>query len=378
MSHSAFSERAGIPRETGPSEGPTLVRLRLFLARAGEVWLVPSSGDSFEPVAQHLSFVPRFCLSKRGPVCRHLHQGAAEQLCVLQGNVGTLATTGRHGVDGIAQKCHVRRVPLFDGPRRGDRDGKGCRNVGLVDEPAQRGVPFLYQAARMLVQRWPIRVPPCFAEREGPREVPRHVREVQRRGELRGGSRSRCHLPACRHAHSSTLRAGYTVETVDKDFRNPVQPVGPDRRLAVDGVVERVDPGIRRDERADHGKGSVGAHQQIAGSRSSIGEGCPDQAALHLVKPFAGLAKMHNVLQAGKQNFAQRESVDPEALLTGDRRVWQWLGEFQMQLLVQEHQPCGSLDGSRHTELEEILRQTVAQGLTALFLYADSVPLPWK
>ncbi len=60
------------------------------------------------------------------------------------------------------------------------------------------------------------------------------------------------------------------------------------------------------------------------------------------------------------QNFAQGESVDPEALLIGDRWVWQRLCEFQVQLLVQQHQSCGCLDGSRLTELEEILWQTVA------------------
>src|SRR5712692_4733170 len=95
-----------------------------------------------------------------------------EKFGVSQGNVGTLTTTGRHGMDRVAQKGHVRDMPWVDRLCRADPDGKGRRDVGFVNEPAQRGMPFLHEAARLLVQRWPIRIPQGFGEREGPREIP--------------------------------------------------------------------------------------------------------------------------------------------------------------------------------------------------------------
>src|SRR5215467_11571126 len=94
---------------------------------------------------------------------------------------------------------------------------------------------------------------------------------------------------------------------------------------------------------------------------------------MHVFELDKGLAKMHHSLQTTKQNFSQRESVDPEERVF--REEGNRLGELLVQPMVQENHACGRLDGSCHRELEEILWQTVAQGPAPLLFERYAVSL---
>jgi hypothetical protein len=89
-----------------------------------------------------------------------------------------------------------------------------------------------------------------------------------------------------------------------------------------------------------------------------------------------GLAEVYHSVQTSKQNFSQRESVDPEECVFWEER--NRLGELLVQVMVQENHARGRLDGSCYRELKEILWQTVAQGPAPLLFERNAVSLMAK